>query len=46
MCFLVVACRSAGEAPPKDMLRLLRERWGMGPQLAHALVAHYGGHGR
>lgn len=33
----------AGEAPPKDMLRVLRERWGAGPHLAHSLVAHYGG---
>jgi hypothetical protein len=37
---------TAGEAPPKDVLRVLRERWGVGPHLAHALVAHYGGPGR
>ena len=46
VCESLSRVMTAGEAPPKDMLRVLRERWGMGPHLAHALVAHYGGHGR
>lgn len=37
---------TASEAPPKNMLHVLRERWGADPHLAHALVAHYGGHCR
>jgi hypothetical protein len=36
---------TAGEVPPKDMLNLLTE-WGVGDNLAHALLAHFGGHGR
>jgi len=32
-----------GEVPPAAMLTLLRERFGMGPQLAATFATHYGG---
>jgi len=34
----------AGEVPPEAMLDLLKSEWGMGPNLAKAFVACYGGH--
>ena len=34
----------AGEVPPYKMYELLTTRWGVGHNLAVALIDHYGGH--